>query len=232
MLYTSLILGLVSSLHCVGMCGPIALSLGLSKEENINLYLKNLTYQFGRVTTYTFFGLMVGFFGSGIQLILPQQLISIMVGVIMLVLIVLPKVLDLTSFNNPLSHLLLKIKLSLGKLLGNKKYNSLYTIGILNGFLPCGPVYVALTAAIASTNVLESVLFMFFYGIGTIPLMFITVLFGNKLSSNFRNTIFNIYPYILVILAILFILRGLELNIPYVSPPKETLQIAPSKKCH
>jgi uncharacterized protein len=233
MIPAALLLGLVTSLHCVGMCGPIALSLGLNPQQRVQLYLKNLTYQLGRITTYSILGLIVGFLGKGFQLFGSQQYISIAVGLLMIVMVFLPKNISSSmSNNNPFTTVLLKIKLGLGKLLGKVNYKSLYSIGLLNGLLPCGPVYIALTATIASETAYEGALFMFLFGLGTIPLMFLTTLIGSTISQEYRNKIMKIYPFILVFLGVLFILRGLELDIPYVSPPEKALQISPEAKCH
>ncbi len=233
MIATAFILGLVTSLHCVGMCGPIALSLGLSPQQAIGFYVKNITYQFGRITTYSLFGLVVGIFGVGVQLAISQQYISIFVGIAMMAMVLLPKNISvIAKTRNPFSRILLQAKLALGKLLGKSNYKSLYTIGLLNGLLPCGPVYVALTAAIASKTVIESIFFMFLYGLGTLPLMFLTVLLGNAINQEYRNKILKFYPVLLFVLGLLFVLRGMELGIPYISPSENALQIAPTVKCH
>jgi sulfite exporter TauE/SafE len=231
MISAAFLLGLITSLHCIGMCGPIALSLGLNPQERLNLYLKNITYQFGRITTYSILGLIIGWFGFGVKIVSSQQFLSVFVGIVMLIMVLLPRTISFTS-KNIFSSLLLKVKLCLGKLLGKNNYKSLYSIGLLNGLLPCGPVYVALTAALASESVLGSGGFMFFFGLGTLPLMFLTTLMGSTISQEFRNMILKIYPIVLVILGILFILRGLELNIPYISPPEKALQINPNENCH
>ena len=233
MIFSGFILGLISSLHCVGMCGPIALSLGLNQQSRVNLYFKNFTYQLGRVITYTLFGLLIGIFGNGLQLVSSQQFISIFVGTIMLLSVFVPKTISTKLESKKIvSNFLLQLKLKLGKLLGEKSYNSLFTIGLLNGLLPCGPVYIALTAAVASKSIFDSGLFMFLYGLGTIPLMFLTVLLGNTINQEFRNKLYKIYPLLIFMLGILFILRGLDLNIPYISPSDKALQINAKESCH
>jgi uncharacterized protein len=233
MIGAAFLLGLITSLHCVGMCGPIALSLGLNSSQSFGLYAKNITYQLGRISTYSILGLIVGFFGSGFQMAISQQLLSIIAGIIMMSMVFLPKNLSTSiASKNPLTAILFSIKLALGKLLGKSNFQSLYTIGLLNGLLPCGPVYVALTAAIASHTPIEAAFFMGIFGLGTMPLMFLTTLIGNKLSQEFRNKILKLYPVILLILGVLFVLRGLELNIPYLSPSEKSLQIFPKQKCH
>ena len=225
-------LGFATSLHCVGMCGPIALSIGLSAKNKLKFTLKNLTYQFGRVTTYTILGLILGLIGEGFSFVGFQNYLSIAIGVLMIIMVLIPKFFDNQSINaKPLQAILLKVKVGLGRYLRRQDFSSLYTTGLLNGLLPCGAVYAALTAAIGVGSFEQSTLFMFFFGLGTIPLMFLTVMFGNFISLEWRQKILKILPIIILVLGILFILRGLELNIPYISASKEVLQIDAAEYC-
>lgn len=218
--------GLATSLHCVGMCGPIALSIGLSAQNKLKFALKNLTYQIGRVSTYIILGIVLGLIGEGFSLAGFQNYLSILIGVLMILMVFIPRFFDNQSTNLSIfSTLMLKLKMSLGKLLRKQDYTSLYTTGLLNGLLPCGSVYAALTAAIGFGSVKNSALFMLFFGLGTVPLMFLTVLLGNFISLEWRQRILKILPVLTLILGILFILRGLELNIPFISPSLEALQI-------
>ncbi len=226
-------LGIATSLHCVGMCGPIALSIGLNSKNKVKFTLKNLTYQFGRVTTYTILGLILGLIGASFSFAGFQNYLSIVIGILMIVMVLLPKFFDNNSINfKPLQSLMLSVKIGLGKFIQRQNYSSLYSTGLLNGLLPCGSVYAALTAAIGFGSVKNSMLFMFFFGLGTIPLMFLTVFFGNFISIEWRQRILKLLPLFTLVLGILFILRGLELNIPYISPSVESLKLNPEDHCH
>lgn len=219
-------LGLASSLHCVGMCGPIAFSLGLDPKNKLDFTVRNLTYQSGRVTTYTFLGALLGIIGFGISFAGLQNPLSIAIGIMMILMAVLPKNRGADNFGiKPFSNLMYKIKTGLGKYLRRKNYSSLYITGLLNGLLPCGAVYAALTGSVAMGSIWGGAVFMFFFGLGTIPLMFASVIAGNIIGLRTRQNILKFLPYFMVILGILFILRGLELNIPYVSPSAGSLQI-------
>ncbi len=226
LLISALGLGFASGFHCIGMCGPIALSLGLTKKQATNYYLQNLTYQFGRIVTYTFLGAILGIIGQGFQMAGFQQYLTIGVGVLLIVM-------ALFSFGGKdfaskipfLSGLLLKVKMNLGKLLQKADYKSRFSTGILNGFLPCGMVYMALTASLAAGGIWQGSLFMALFGLGTLPFMFAVVLVGNLMTQAFRIKILKFVPFIMILLGALFILRGLEIGIPYVSPKKEALQI-------
>jgi sulfite exporter TauE/SafE len=226
LIFSALALGFASGFHCIGMCGPIALSLGLTKKQATNYYLQNLTYQFGRIVTYSFLGAILGMVGKGFQMAGFQQYLTIGVGILLILMAIFSfggK--DFASKIPFLSHFLLKVKMNLGKLLQKADYRSRFTTGILNGFLPCGMVYMALTASLASGGIWQSATFMALFGLGTLPFMFAIVLLGNLMTTAFRIKILKFVPVMMIVLGGLFILRGLELGIPYISPPHDSLQI-------
>ncbi|GGP04007.1 membrane protein [Cloacibacterium rupense] len=222
-------LGFASGFHCLGMCGPIALSLGLSKKQQVNFHLQNLTYQFGRIFTYSFLGALVGIVGEGFQLAGFQKYISILSGILLIIMALFSFGGDFASKIPSINNALLKVKLNLGRLLQKSDYSSRFLTGVLNGFLPCGMVYMALTASLAAGGIWQSATFMALFGLGTFPFMFAAVLFGNLLNVTVRNKILKIVPIFMLALGGLFILRGLELGIPYVSPKKEALKVEKQK---
>lgn len=230
---TALTLGLATSLHCIGMCGPIAFSLGLSAEKGVHAAAKNIIYQLGRVSTYTFLGMLVGLIGAGFTLAGFQNYISIIIGILMVLLVLIPRFhMGQKYVDRYFGRFLIRIKSKLAQYLRKRSYTSLYVTGVLNGFLPCGPVYIALAAALATGTLLSSAFFMFLFGIGTIPLMYATVLFGNVVTASTRQKILKFMPIVTLLVGILFILRGLELGIPYISPPPESLDITNPACCH
>lgn len=79
-------LGFASGFHCIGMCGPIALSMGLTKQQQTNFYLQNLTYQFGRILTYTVLGAILGIIGEGFEMAGFQQVLTISVGIMLIIM--------------------------------------------------------------------------------------------------------------------------------------------------
>ncbi|TXF76161.1 sulfite exporter TauE/SafE family protein [Chryseobacterium sp.] len=226
LILSALVLGFASGFHCIGMCGPIALSLGLTKKQAANFYLQNLTYQFGRIATYSFLGALLGVVGKGFALAGFQQYLTIAVGVLLIVM-------ALFSFGGKdfaskipfLSTFLFKVKMNLGKLLRKADYQSRFATGILNGFLPCGMVYMALTASLASGGIWEGAVFMALFGLGTLPFMFAVVLAGSLVTQAFRIKVLKFVPVMMIILGGLIILRGLQIGIPYISPQKEVLQV-------
>ena len=219
-------LGFASGFHCIGMCGPIALSMGLTKKQATNYYLQNLTYQFGRIFTYSLLGTLLGIVGQGFEMAGFQQYLTIAVGILLILMAIFSfGGNDFASKIPFLSKLLLQVKMNLGKLLQKADYRSRFTTGILNGFLPCGMVYMALTASLAAGGIWQGASFMALFGLGTLPFMFAVVLLGNLMTTAFRIKILKFVPVLMIVLGGLFILRGLEIGIPYITPKKEALKI-------
>lgn len=219
MLASALILGLLGSFHCIGMCGPIAFVLPVDRQNSAKKVLQISLYHFGRLLTYSLMGLVFGLVGKSLYLFGVQQQLSIIIGVIMIVAVLIPyKTFNKYNFSKPLYRFVSKIKTALGNELKKKSPDTFLTIGFLNGFLPCGLVYMAVFAAIASGSSLQGALYMFLFGIGTIPLMTTAIYFSRFLSGVVRNKIQKVIPVFVVIIGLLFVLRGLGLGIPYISP--------------
>ncbi|KAF2508556.1 sulfite exporter TauE/SafE family protein [Flavobacterium zhairuonense] len=233
MLYSALILGLISSLHCVGMCGPIAVMLPVDHRNGAKKVIQIITYHFGRLIAYATIGLIFGLLGRGFFMAGIQQKISIFIGIAMIAVVLIPeKTFAKYNFSKPVYKVISKIKSSLGSQFKKRTYKSLFVIGLLNGFLPCGMVYVALFGAIAMQSSSLGALYMLLYGLGTIPLMTIVVYIHSLLKLPFRNKIQKAIPYVAVFIGVLFILRGLGLGIPYLSPSNMSLFIQQSPNCH
>lgn len=233
MLYSAFIFGLLSSLHCVGMCGPIAIMLPVDHQNEAKKATQIITYHLGRLTAYATIGLVFGLLGRGFFLAGLQQKISIFIGLAMILVVVIPeKIFSKYNFSKPVYKIISKIKSSLGSQFKNKSYKSLFTIGLLNGFLPCGMVYVALFGAIAMQSASLGVLYMILFGLGTLPLMTFVVYVNSLIRLPFRNKIQKAIPYVAVIIGVLFILRGLGLGIPYISPSNMSLFVQSAPNCH
>ncbi|MDW9382057.1 sulfite exporter TauE/SafE family protein [Chryseobacterium sp. JV558] len=227
LIVSAIALGFASGFHCIGMCGPIALSMGLTKKQAANFYLQNLTYQFGRIFTYSLLGALLGIIGQGFEMAGFQKYLTIAAGALLIIMAVFSfggK--DFASKIPFLSKFLYSVKMNLGKLLQKADYRSRFTTGLLNGFLPCGMVYMALTASLAGGGIWQGALYMALFGLGTLPFMFAIVLAGNLMNQAFRVKVLKAVPVIMIILGGLFILRGLELGIPYVSPKAEAMTIS------
>ena len=232
MLLSAIIFGLLGSFHCIGMCGPIAFMLPIDRANKTKGFFQILSYHLGRLFTYSLIGLLFGFLGRGFYFFGFQQQLSIIVGVLMIITIVFPKILQKLSLSKKISTLVLKIKNSLGKELKKKGNDTFFTIGFLNGFLPCGLVYMAVFGALATSNAFTGSLYMFLFGLGTIPLMTAFVYLGNFTKGNFRKNIQKAIPILVVFIGVLFIVRGLGLGIPYVSPVPVLDMVTNNAVCH
>lgn len=235
MLYTAFILGLLGSFHCIGMCGPIAFMLPLDRKSHTKRMFQIITYHSGRLFTYAFLGLLLGLLGKQLELFGLQQQISIAIGVIMIFLVILPASwLQKIRLTQPLYRLVSKMKSNMGQQLKRKDPGTFFTLGFLNGLLPCGLVYMAIFASIAVGNTWEASLYMLFFGIGTIPLMTTAIYLGNTITKTVKQRIVKWIPVFVFVIGILFIVRGLGLGIPYVSPSKMVAheKVSTQHQCH
>jgi hypothetical protein len=232
MLATALIFGLLGSFHCVGMCGPIAFLLPVDRNNNYKKLGQIFLYHFGRILAYSIIGLIFGLVGKSLNLFGFQQQLSIIIGVLMLLVVFLPqKTFNKYNFSKPIYKIISKVKSALGKELKKKTPDTFLSIGFLNGFLPCGLVYMAVFGAIASGNALQGSLYMAVFGLGTIPLMTSAIYLGNFLNGQVRQRIRRAIPVFVVIIASLFIIRGLGLGIPYISPKPMTEAVDANYNC-
>ena len=232
MFLSAILFGLLGSFHCVGMCGPIAFMLPIDRQNNAKGFLQILSYHFGRLLSYSLIGLLFGFLGKGFYFFGFQQQLSIIVGLSMILVIIFPRFFSKVNLSKGISKLIFKVKNALGKELKNKRNDTFFTIGFLNGFLPCGLVYMAVFGALASTNAFSGSLYMFLFGLGTIPLMTSVVYLGNFTKGNFRKKIQKTIPIVVVLIGVLFVLRGLGLGIPYVSPAPVVDLVSANSSCH
>lgn len=215
-------LGLLGSFHCIGMCGPIALALPVHHYGPLKKYFGIFLYNLGRVITYTFLGFVFGLLGQSFFLGGFQQVLSIVIGILLLLSVIithtkwfnLNKLGFLYSFIN-------SVKIQLGNLFNKKGLRFLFFIGLLNGLLPCGLVYLGIAGAIASGHYVKGAAFMFYFGVGTVPIMYAVAFLGQFITLKYRNHIRHAMPFVVFIMAVMLIIRGLNLGIPYLSPEFE-----------
>lgn len=219
MLWSAVILGLLGSFHCVGMCGPIAFMLPVDRENTGKKVFQIFTYHFGRILAYSIIGLFFGLVGKSLYIFGLQQQLSIFIGILMIIVVLLPtRVFNKYNFSKPIYKLISKVKSALGQAFKKKTADTFLTIGFLNGFLPCGLVYMAVFASLAMEGALRGSLYMALFGIGTIPLMTTAIYLGKFLNTKVKQRIQKAIPVFVVIIGVLFILRGMGLGIPYISP--------------
>ncbi len=226
------LIGIMGSFHCAGMCGPLALALPIQTENNWSRFLLSLFYNLGRVATYSFLGLFFGLIGSKLFIGKSQQYFSIILGLLILLVVLKTYVFTSISIPFPLFDKFNSfIKVTIGKYIKSDNPFSLFFIGILNGFLPCGLVYVAIAAALAQTSISASVSLMAAFGLGTLPMMTFVVFVGKSLSFNWRLRLQKLVPVFVSTMAILLILRGLNLGVPYLSPKLEKSATGTEAEC-
>lgn len=233
-LYSAFLLGLFGSLHCIGMCGPIAIALPTGLPKRGTILLSRIWYNLGRILTYSIIGIIAGLFGDLIRLGGFQRVLSITLGVVILVAVLLP-----SRFTRQVIPSILMfgpsnwIKRQWSKLFKRPTQRSLFVIGVLNGFLPCGLVYAAMAAAAVEGGTGSAVIYMAAFGLGTFPLMLVTSLFGNAIPVALRRKLNRLIPVGAIVLGVLLILRGLALGIPYISPGEMSHDHATTEmNCH
>ncbi|WEA00448.1 sulfite exporter TauE/SafE family protein [Mucilaginibacter sp. SJ] len=210
-------IGSFGSVHCIGMCGPLALAIPINHSSFWLLLWDKLVYNLGRTISYATLGLITGLIGKQLWLSGLQQGVSIISGILILL-----------AAGSRLWKLKIRNKSSGNWLL--KPFNALLTyalqhraghlaIGLLNGFLPCGFVYLALIGAVNTSSVGASVQYMIWFGLGTLPLMLAVTVGSGFVNQGIRRKMNRMVPYFMLCLGVWFLLRGLALDIPYLSPP-------------
>lgn len=211
-------LGIISSWHCVGMCGPIAIALPVYHQPKWQQLVSNINYQFGRIITYAVLGLLSGLAGRQFFLAGWQQWFTIIMGSLILLSLLLYKGHHYFKFpflNKYYSFIQKLIGIALK---GNRTPLSFLLLGMANGLLPCGLVYLALAGALSTADVKDSMLFMAMFGAGTAPAMILATFYGQKLSLSIRQGMKKAVPFFVAGMAVILILRGLNLGIPFISP--------------
>lgn len=216
MIWTAFLLGFLGSFHCLGMCGPIALAI--SSQDNSRFLKNKILYNLGRTGTYSLLGFFIGIIGYSLQLAGIQQWISVILGVVIIFMAVFYKKSEKYITGSGFFGLVGIVKKKLGRFLKMGGAWAFFAGGLINGLLPCGMVYIALLASLALQDPLVGAVYMFAFGMGTIPLMLMVMFSKKMLSLNLRQGFLQAMPYLAVGIGMLFILRGSGLGIAYVSP--------------
>jgi sulfite exporter TauE/SafE len=208
-------LGLLGSLHCAAMCGPLMLALPVPPGGPARFVAGRIIYQLGRVAAYCLLGGVAGLVGKSIFLAGLQRSLSIGLGVAILLGFLISKKVSLSA---PVVRLVAALKAAMSSQLQRRSLRSLVLLGGLNGLLPCGLVYVAMAGAVARGTLRDAIFFMAWFGLGTMPAMLGISLSGKLFPLALRLKLRRSIPFGVCLLAGLLILRGLALGIPYVSP--------------
>lgn len=217
-LLAGLILGITSNLHCVGMCGPIAMAIPVNRTNNWTILGGVLQYNFGRVLTYMFLGLLVGTIGISVDTLGILQWISILAGVFLIVYAWRKWFSVHITAKLPQLGIQKMISKNIGRVLRSEIPFKPLFLGLLNGLLPCGMVYIALMNAILGGHPYTSALAMMAFGVGTLPSMITIGFMANRITNEMRRKMNKVVPYLLTLVGLLIVLRGMNLDIPYISP--------------
>jgi len=214
-LWTAGLLGIVGSVHCAGMCGPLALALPVPSGGTAGYVFGRLLYNGGRVMTYALLGLLFGWLGRTLSLVGFQQGLCLGLGLVLLAGLILGHRLSTWI---PVARGVSWLKRTIGAQLRARTLTALTILGLLNGLLPCGLVYVACAGAAATGGILSGALYMTVFGLGTVPMILAISLSGKLLHQTLRRGLTKAMPVAVGLVALLLIVRGLGLGIPYLSP--------------
>jgi len=209
------LLGFVGSLHCAGMCGPLALAMPAAGNSRSTFLMGRLAYNAGRVLTYCLLGVLFGVIGQSLAIAGLQRWLSVTAGVAILGVFAAS---SRFAINTPFARTVGALKKQLADLLRRRNLGSQFALGLLNGLLPCGLVYVACAGAAASGSWWTGSQFMLAFGAGTVPMMLGVGLLSRRLSLALRFKGQLLIPVSVVVMGLLLILRGMSLGIPYLSP--------------
>ena len=215
--YLAFFMGLLGSIHCAVMCGPLLVAIQGSQQISWRQTFNKLLYQTGRILTYGCIGLLVGLLGSLATLQEWQQGFSVITGAI---LIVIGLFYFLGKNSRQLARLQTKAIQPLIRVMGRWLYRpgGAFLTGILNGILPCGMVYMALASAMNADRLMNSFWFMVLFGLGTLPLMLIFSFAASLPKGVFKIKFAGIIPFLYLLMGVWFLLRGANLDIAYLSP--------------
>jgi sulfite exporter TauE/SafE len=212
LLGTALILGLVGSVHCAAMCGPLLLAVANMARPTHSRF-SVCAYHAGRLTTYCALGVLFGMIGKTFALVGLQRWLSIAAGgVILFGLAVSTRSIATRTIGRAVG----KIKVAFGRLLQRRTLAAQFFLGTLNGLLPCGLVYIAAAGAAATLSPWVGAAHMATFGLGTLPMLLGIGIAGRRLNALFRFP--RLVPLSVTAVALLLLLRGMALGIPYVSP--------------
>lgn len=224
------LMGFTGSLHCAGMCGPIIWIMPFQVFSGLQKMLAIALYHIGRISVYAFMAVVLHSFK---ELFNPrvQQYVSVFSGVLLLVAGIITFVPGHSiKFKLPWSE---PVKKMLGKVIGNPGLGAIGAAGVLNGLLPCGLVYMALSATMAMPSATGAAMLMYVFGVGTMPMLVGITLLKSKMNFVKGVNIKRFAPVIVFSFGLLFVLRGLNLGIPYLSPKVEmTAKEVKSSCCH
>ena len=216
--------------HCVGMCGGFVISYTTAKidpsQNKAKQSLYHFMYNIGRVSSYTLLGALFGYFGSLWDVGALERSIMLLVSGSLMILMGLSfagKLKFLTYLEVPINKIPLFKKIYTFSL-GSKSVSSFFTLGVLNGLIPCGLVYIMLVTSISTASALYGAFVMFVFGLFTMPTMFtLGFLLGQLNVSKYRKLMLNLASISVILFGSWTLFKAYKQYDYYVNTPKETL---------
>lgn len=209
------VVGIFTSIHCVGMCGGIMISQSLSFAKESKSKLESITpsllYNLGRVLSYSILGGLIGGIGSVFSLsITAKAFIQIFAGLFMVIM-----GLNISGFK-----LFRKFSIKIPNFLSKykRKFNSPFLVGFLNGFMPCGPLQTMQLFALGTGSALKGALSMFIFALGTVPLMLTFGAISGFLSKGYTKKLLKFSGVLIIVLGLIMSNRGLSLSGININP--------------
>ncbi len=216
MIYVAFTLGLFGSLHCIGMCGPLAIAFSNQDGNTQSSNIKSaLFYNLGRTATYTLFGLVFGILGRFLFVAELQKIVSIILGILLIVSFLFNIDLDRTiNQNDAIKKYYFSIRKFIAEMMNKSQNYHPFQLGMANGLLPCGLVYLALAGALATGDIIGGAGFMTIFGLGTLPMLFALTIGMSLFSPNFRSRFRKILPYVTLFFGVFLVYRGVVVDMP------------------
>lgn len=216
MWYVALSLGAIGSLHCVGMCGPLAIAFGSSQDSSLLRRLwVSLSYHAGRTATYVAMGILFGLVGNAVVIAGLQQWLSILIGVLMVISFVMSIDIDSAISRSSIGQRWQSATRSLVHgLYQRSSAQPRWLLGMVNGLLPCGLVYLALAGSLASESLVGGGTFMLLFGLGTVPSLVVLTVGSSTVSPSIRKQYRKLLPYVTLLFGLFMIYRGMVVEMP------------------
>lgn len=216
MWYIAFTLGLFGSLHCVGMCGPLAIAFSnRDKNTKFQNVVSALSYNLGRTVTYSLLGLFFGILGSFLFVADLQKIASILLGVLLVISFLFNIDIDRSiNQNSIIKKYYFSVRKFISEIMNKSQDYHPFQLGMANGLLPCGLVYLALAGALATSSVIGGVTFMTMFGLGTLPMLFALTTGLGLFPANVRIKFKTILPYVTLIFGLFLIYRGVAVDMP------------------
>ena len=209
-------LGIAGSLHCLGMCGPLVLASNQAhRTDTMGRLLHVGVYHFGRVMTYGLLGILLGSIGHVIAIGSFQKVFTILSGLILILIFLMSLDLEKLLFkSSSYRDAYYRVQNKISGLFSNLMKKSPLFIGIFNGLLPCGLVYLALMGSLTTGSPAVGWLFMIAFGAGTLPMMLSVHLGVTMIQFKKVGSLRRIFPILHLLMGLYLVYRGWVVDMP------------------